>query len=116
MGRSYEDLLVWQRSVEFSVEIYSVTAHFPKYELYGMTSQLRRAAVSVPSNIAEGQARRTRADFKHFLSIARGSLMEIETQLLIASRLGYLPQDNFLSLRTRSSEIGRLINGLMNSL
>jgi four helix bundle protein len=116
MGRSYEDLLVWQRSVDFSVEIYAVTAGFPKYELYGMTSQLRRAALSVPSNIAEGQARRTRADFKHFLAIARGSLMEVETQLFIACRLGYLTKEGLSSLRGKSSEIGRLVNGLMNSL
>lgn|SRR5512146_1391658 len=116
MGRSYEDLVAWQRSVEFSVQVYGATSEFPKHELYGLTSQLRRAAVSIPSNIAEGQARRTRSEFKHFLATARGSLMEVETQLLIAAKLGYITSDHWVALRRETTEIGRLINGLINSL
>jgi len=116
MGRSYEDLVVWQRSVEFSVLVYSTTNIFPKHELYGLTAQLRRAAISIPSNIAEGQARHTKSEFKHFLATARGSLMEVETQLLIASKLGYISSQDWTRFRRETAEIGRLLNGLMNSL
>jgi four helix bundle protein len=91
MGRSYRDLIAWQKAMKFVIEIYNVTQQFPREERYGITSQLRRAAVSVPSNIAEGQARFSQKEFHHFLSQARGSLVEIETQLLIARDLGYLP-------------------------
>lgn len=116
MGRSYEDLLVWRRSVEFSVQIYSATNVFPKHELYGLIAQLRRAAVSIPSNIAEGQARHTKSEFKHFLATSRGSLIEVETQLLIASKLGYISSEDWAKLRRETAEIGCLLNGLINSL
>jgi four helix bundle protein len=90
MGDSYKDLIEWRKAMELVTEIYRATREFPRDELYGLTNQLRRAAVSVPSNIAEGQARFSRKEFRHFLSHARGSLVEIETQLTIAQNLGYL--------------------------
>ncbi|MGA7686190.1 MAG: four helix bundle protein [Terriglobales bacterium] len=92
------------------------TQQFPSSELYGLTSQLRRAAVSVPSNIAEGQARFSQKEFHHFLSQARGSLAEIETQLLIAKELKYLPQPKADSLLVAADELGRVLNGLIASI
>src|ERR1700757_2166538 len=91
MGESYRDLVAWRKAMNLVTAVYEVTRSFPREELYGLTSQLRRAAVSVPSNIAEGQARFSRKEFHHFLSQARGSLVEIETQLMIARNLKYLP-------------------------
>jgi four helix bundle protein len=84
MGRSYRDLVVWQKSMQLVTDIYRITKAFPKEEIYGLTSQIRRAAVSIPSNIAEGQGRRTSSEFHQFLGHARGSIMELETQILIA--------------------------------
>jgi len=98
MGESYRDLIAWQRAMRLVTGIYEGTRPFPRDELYGLTNQLRRAAVSVPSNIAEGQARFSRKEFHHFLSLARGSLVEIETQLIIAQNLGYLPGQQNQSL------------------
>ena len=98
------------------VDIYLRTQAFPKIETYGLTSQLRRAAVSVPSNIAEGQARRTTGEFKQFLGNARGSLAEIETQILMARDLNYLEQDQTETLLSATAEIGRMLNGLMSAL
>jgi four helix bundle protein len=100
----------------FVVEIYHRTQAFPKIETYGLTSQLRRAAVSVPSNIAEGQARRTTGEFKQFLGNARGSLAEVETQVLIARLLDYLEQDQTETLLKTAAEIGRMLNGLLAAL
>jgi four helix bundle protein len=116
MGQSYRDLIAWQKAMVFVTEIYGVTKTFPADERYGLTSQLRRAAVSVPSNIAEGQARYSPKEFRHFLSHARGSLVEIETQLLIASNLGYVQVDKGKELLTHSAELGRILNGLVNSI
>ena len=90
MGESYRDLIAWRKAMDLVTDIYRVTQSFPRDELYGLTSQLRRAAVSVPSNIAEGQARFSRKEFHQFLSHARGSLVETETQLMIAQNLDYL--------------------------
>jgi four helix bundle protein len=98
------------------VDIYRSTQTFPKTETYGLASQLRRAAVSVPSNIAEGQARLTTGEFKQFLGHARGSLMEVETQILIARDLGYLECDESNSLLSLAAEVGRILNGLLASL
>ena len=95
---------------------YRSTQTFPKIETYGLTSQLRRAAVSVPSNIAEGQARLLTGEFKQFLGNARGSLMEVETQILIARDLGYLEDDQSETLLAAASEVGRILNGLLASL
>jgi len=96
--------------------IYAATKQFPKEEIYGLTSQVRRAAVSIPSNIAEGQGRKSTNEFLHHLSIAYGSLREVETQILIAGRLLYLKQEEIIRLLESSAEVGRLINGLSNSL
>ena len=100
----------------FVLNIYRCTQAFPKIETYGLTSQLRRAAVSVPSNIAEGQARLSTGEFKQFLGNARGSLMEVETQILIARDLGYLDQNQSDCLINDTSEVGRILNGLLASL
>lgn len=110
--RSHCDLIAWQKAMELVEEIYRMTKELPKEELYGLASQMRRAAVSVPSNIAEGHARTGTREFLHHLSIAQGSLAEVETHVEIARRLGYITG----SRQTLLSEIGRLINGLMNSL
>jgi len=102
--------------MDFVMQVYGATSSFQRDELFGLTSQLRRAAVSVPSNIAEGRSRRTTREFLNFLSIAYGSLAEIETQLMLAQRLNYLNADLVESLLCASSEIGRLINGLSAAL
>lgn len=114
--KSYKDLIVWQKSMDLVEMVYAVTKLFPKEELYGLTSQLRRAAVSVPSNIAEGQARNSTAEFKNFLSISRGSLAEVETQLLIAERLRYLQTDQLSEILNLQIEINRMTNALMGKL
>jgi four helix bundle protein len=95
MARSYRDLLVWQKAKALAVQIYRATEQFPKTETYGLTSQIRRAVVSVPSNIAEGQGRLTLGEFLHFLGQARGSLLELDTQLAIALDLTYLKPDQY---------------------
>jgi four helix bundle protein len=112
----YQDLIVWQKAKAFASEIYRVTEPFPKTEIYGLTSQLRRAAVSVASNIAEGQGRLTKGEFCHFLGQARGSLLEVETQLSISLDLHFLEEDEFHNLQHRSFEVRRLLNGLIESM
>ena len=115
MGRSYRDLIAWQKAMKFVTQIYEVTQQFPSEERYGLTNQLRRASVSVPSNIAEGQARFSQKEFHHFLSMARGSLVEIETQLLIARDLKYLQPAKSDTLLLAADELGRILNGLISS-
>ncbi|MBZ5679931.1 MAG: four helix bundle protein [Acidobacteriia bacterium] len=115
MGESYKDLIAWRKSMEMVTEIYRASRTFPRDELYGLTNQLRRAAVSVPSNIAEGQARFSHKEFHHFLSHARGSLVEIETQLMIAHNLGYLSAKEGSALLGKAAELGRILNGLIAS-
>jgi four helix bundle protein len=112
----YEDLIAWQKAKAFATEIYRATEPFPKAEIYSLTSQLRRAAVSVASNIAEGQGRLTKGEFSHFLGQARGSLFEVETQLSIAVDLHYLTQDDFKKLKEQSSEVRKVLNGLIESI
>jgi four helix bundle protein len=116
MGESYRDLIAWRKAMDLVTDIYSATRFFPRDELYGLTNQLRRAAVSAPSNIAEGQARFSRKEFHHFLSPARGSLVEIETQLMIAQNLEYLSLLQVQPLLHRASELGRVLNGLIASI
>ena len=116
MGLSYQDLVAWQKAMDFAEEIYSATRLFPRDELYGLTSQLRRAAISIPSNIAEGQGRLTPGEFRQFLGHARGSLLETETQILMAGRLQYLDQEQVDRLVKRSAEVGRILNGLIASI
>jgi four helix bundle protein len=116
MGKSYRDLVAWQKAMDLVTAVYQVSASFPKDEMYGLTSQLRRAAVSVPSNIAEGQGRHGVAEFRHFLRQASGSLMELETQITIAERLCYVSSETAGQVLCSSSELGRILNGLINSL
>ncbi|HLZ41682.1 MAG TPA: four helix bundle protein [Candidatus Sulfotelmatobacter sp.] len=115
MAGSYRDLVAWRKAMILVVQVYRATRTFPKDELYGLTSQLRRAAVSVPSNIAEGQARYSRREFHHFLSNARGSLAEVETQIMLAADLTYLPPKDAETLLLKSAELGRILNGLIAS-
>jgi len=114
--RHYTDLIAWQKAMDLVVRVYEATKEFPSEERFGLTNQLRRASVSVPSNIAEGQGRHSTRDFLRCPSIAYGSLQEVETQLLIARRLGYLDEMFRAGLSDLTSEVARLINGLMNSL
>ena len=113
---SYRDLRVWQASMELVTDCYKATESFPKSETYGLSSQLQRAAVSVPGNIAEGQGRHHLKEYLHHLSIAHGSLLELEALVEIAARLGYLPADVLASFREKTASIGRMLNGLMASL
>jgi four helix bundle protein len=105
IARKYSDLIAWQKAMDLVAAVYLATANFPKTEIYGLTSQLRRAAVSVPSNVAEGYGRSGRREFAHALSICLGSLAEVETQILIAERLGYLGPESRISMLDLSAEI-----------
>jgi len=112
--KSHRDLDVWKRSIALVGEVYSVTRTFPAEEMYGLVNQIRRAAVSVPSNIAEGAARDSQKEFLRFLSISIGSLAEMETQLLIAVNLNYLPSDNLLG--PEIDRIRQMLHGLINGI
>jgi four helix bundle protein len=116
MIKSYRDLVVWQKAMELVTEVYRVTKKFPKDELFGLTGQMRRAAVAVPSNIAEGYGKSSRKEYIYFLTHARGSLLELETQVLIASNLSYLKESETDDLLSLVSEVGRIIHGLLSSL
>ena len=115
-GRDYSDLTAWQKAMDLVEAVYKATARCPKYELFGLTSQLRRAAVSVPSNIAEGQGRKSKNEFAHHLAIAHGSLCEVETQIRICGRLAYMEHPDVNRLIDLAAQVGKLINGLSNSL
>lgn len=114
--KSYRDLETWKKAMDLVEEVYKETRSLPKEETYGLLSQIRRAAVSIPSNIAEGQGRDSTKEFLHHLSFAYGTLCELQTQLLLACRLGYLSQQAYEHLEDSSSCVARLINGLSNSL
>ncbi len=114
--QNYRELEVWQKGLDLVVLIYRETARFPREEIYGLTNQLRRASVSIPSNIAEGQGRRSTKEFLHHLSIARGSALEVQTQLEIAKRLQYLTEDQATELDCLTVMVIRLLSGLMNAL
>lgn len=113
---NFKELLVWQKSINFVTEIYELTNDFPKNEMYGLISQIRRASISIPSNIAEGNSRRSVADYLQFLKIARGSCAEVETQLIIAQNLKFLNEELYLKLNQDIIEISKMLNGLINSL
>ena len=115
-GKNYRDLMAWQKAMDLVIAVYRVSARFPREELYGLSSQLRKAAVSVPSNIAEGQGRGTKKEFARFLRIAHGSIREVETQTLIAARLTYLNATLAEEVLTLAASAGRLVAGLINSL
>ena len=114
--RSYRDLELWQKAMDLVVECYGATRKFPDREVYGLTSQLQRAAVSIPANIAEGQGRQHRTEFIQFLCIAKGSLTELETHIQIAHRLSYAKDDEEAALLKRTAEVGRLLNGMLRFL
>jgi four helix bundle protein len=113
---SYKDLVAWQKGMELVAMVYDATERFPSHEQFGLVSQLRRAAVSVPSNIAEGKAHYSNRDFVRFLRHARGSLAEIETPVLIAQQRQYLPATTTTKLSQQLDELGRILSGLINSL
>jgi len=114
--KGYQQLIAWQKAVALVTDIYRISSTFPREEVYGLTSQLRRAAVSVPSNIAEGQGRATTGEFVQFLCHARGSLYEVETQILIGRNLGYMTLEQQESLISSVTRVGRVLNGLITSL
>lgn len=114
--KSHRDLIVWRKAMDLDVLVYKATEAFPKHELYGLTSQIRRAASSVPANIAEGQGRRSKSEFRQFLGNARGSLLELDTHLELALRLNYLTASQHEKVREHLEEVGRILNGLMRSL
>ena len=114
--RSHRDLVAWQKALEFGLLVYKATAEFPEHERFGLTSQLRRAAVSVSSNIAEGYGRASTSDYLRFLRIARGSLFEIDTQLMFAVRLGYMSESSHGEALERCRESGRVLAGLIRAV
>lgn len=109
-------LLVWQKSHELTLKIYKITKDFPKEEMFGLTSQVRRAAVSVPSNVVEGKARGSNKEYKRFLLMARGSLEEVKYQLLLAKDLGYIEEVVYKEIYEKTDEVGRLLGGLIKNL
>jgi four helix bundle protein len=116
MASDHEKLDVWKKSMKLVTEIYQISQKFPKEEIYGLTSQMRRSAISIPSNIAEGKGRHTNPEFCQFLIHARGSLLELETQLQIACNLGYLESRKSDDLKVKTVEIGKMLNGLIKAI
>ena len=113
---SYRDLRIWREAVDLALVIYRATAEFPKHELYGLTSQMRRAAVSISSNIAEGKGHSSDGDFGRFLFHARGSLLELQTQIMIARGLEYLTKEQAAELTRSTDDLGRGLNGLIQAV
>jgi four helix bundle protein len=114
--RPHQKLEAWSKAIELVTDVYKSSEHFPKEERYGLTGQIRRAAVSIPANLAEGAGRRSQKEFAHFLSNSQGSASELETELIIANRLGYLDEATFAKLIGQLERIGRLITGLVRHL
>ncbi len=114
--KSYRDLIIWQKAVDLVTKVYSVTGNFPSSEIYGLTNQLRRCAVSIPSNIAEGYGRNSTADYKRFLQIAVGSLYELQTQVVIAFKLTYVSKEQYTELNDLSIEIDKMIYSIIQKL
>ena len=114
--KTHKDLLVWKKSIDLVEQIYKFTKQFPKEELYGITNQMRRYAVSIPANIAEGSGRKNKAEFIQFLHIALGSASELETHLIISQRLGFLSSNSYDEIMNALNEIIKMICGLINSL
>src|ERR1700747_3287123 len=115
MGESFRNLTVWQRAIELTLAVYKLTASFPDSERFGLTNQLRRASVSVASNIAEGYGRSTKGEYVLFLGHARGSVSEVETQLFISNALGFGPKQEMATAESLCNEVGRMLRALMNS-
>jgi four helix bundle protein len=116
MSGSFKDLKVWQRSRALAVDLYNITKDFPREETYNLVTQIRKCAVSIPSNIAEGHRRGTNKEFVQFLNISRGSLAELETQVIISTDLGYVQKERSEKVLAEVEEIGKMINGLINSI
>jgi four helix bundle protein len=116
MARSYRELLVWQKAIQLTVLVYQISKTFPREEIYGLTSQMRRCAVSIPSNIAEGAGRLNTPEYQHFLGIARGSHLELQTQLTIARQLGLGDAGQISIAEDLSEEVGRMIFATIRSL
>ena len=114
--KSHRDLIVWQKAMKLVEAVYAATASFPKQETYALTSQIRRAVVSIPANIAEGQGRRLTKEYLYFLANARGSLLELDTHLEIAVRVNYLSTTKYADLKDQLDEVARILNGLMRSV
>jgi len=114
--KSYKDLQIWQRSMDLVEKIYRITGKLPNSEQWGLSSQMRRAAVSVPSNIAEGYGRQATGEYRHHLSIARASLLELETQVLLCHRLGFLDESEVNSLIDEIEEISKMIASLISKI
>ena len=116
MSGSFRDLRVWQQAKELATATYRITVVFPRHEVYGLSQQMRRAAVSIGSNIAEGKGRRSDREFRQFLFNARGSLLELETQMFIALKLEYISEKQWNDLQAQATQVGRSLAGLLNSL
>jgi four helix bundle protein len=114
-GKNYQDLIAWQKAMDLAEAVYRATASLPREELFGLTSQMRRAAISIPANIAEGQGRRTDGEFVNQLSVAHGSIRELETHAILCGRLRMLKAAEVRSLLDAAAEVGRLVTGLANS-
>lgn len=115
MSGTFRDLKCWQKALDLALSVYHLTGAFPRQEMFGLTSQLRRAVVSVVSNIAEGKGRASERELLHFLANARGSLFEVEAQITLAEKLHYLDRNQANALFARTSETGKLLNGLMRA-
>lgn len=113
---SHRDLIVWQRGIELTVAVYEITSAFPREEVFGLTAQMRRAAVSIASNIAEGYGRSSTGEYKQFLGIARGSNLELQTQLVVARKLGFGRPERLDQAEAMSTEVSRMLVALMNKL
>lgn len=118
MGKieSYKDLLIWQRSIDLTVKVYDLIKDLPESEKYALSQQIKRCAVSIPSNIAEGWGRKSDKSFSYFLSVSKGSLFELNTQLIIASKLEYISKINAEDIEKEIDELGKMINSLMNKI
>ncbi len=116
MGQSFKDLVVWQRSIELTTDVYRLTSKFPESERFGLTNQMRRASVSIASNVAEGYGRSTKGEYVQFLGHARGSCSELETQIVIAKNLGFGTTQNLQSAETLCNDVGRLLGALIKSI
>ena len=113
---NYNELKVWQKSVDLAIAVYRATADFPQDEIFGLRLQMRRAAVSIPCNVAEGSGRSSKKDYRRFVFQARGSILELETQIVISERLGFIDLPRHDDLKNATGEIGKMLNGLLRYL
>ena len=116
MMKTYRELEVWRKGMDMGVAVYELAAGFPAQERYGLASQMQRAAVSIPANVAEGYGRVHRGDYVHHLSIARGSLAELETHIALSARLGFAPREKAAELWNMTQEVGRMLSGMIRAL